>query len=362
MANWLNGLKTLFRGGRGLHRPHRKRAALKPRNIAMFVERLEDRLTPAAAVLDFNTAAHTLLFTGGMDADNLTVSVSAGKYTFKDTGPGVTISVTAAAAALGFTGSGTNTATGGTLPAGDSIAITGSSLNDVINIDSIGNATTVTGGAGVNTINVSSNAPTNTGNLSSIGAALTVTASNSGMDTLNVSNFGATSGDSNVVVGSSTITGFAGSTNNQTITYNTASGGAFTLVHLYGSNNPTLAENFTIDNPAAKFQLDSQAGPDTVNVLAVSSSGATINMASGNHTINVGSDSSLPSINGARAGLSRIARTADRRARDPRGPPRPALRRPARGSGGRGCASPPSPAGPPRGGGRDSPACGRPPR
>ena len=297
MANWLSGLKSLIQG-KNARRPARKQPATKPRSVGPAVERLEDRLTPSAAVLDFNSATHMLLFTGGSNADNLTVSVSAGKYTFKDTGSGVTITVTSAAAAFGFTGSGTSTVTGGTLPALDSISITGSSVNDTINIQSIGNATTVTGSSGTNTINVSSNAPTNTGNLNGIAAALTVTASNNGMDTLNVSNFGATSGDSNVLIGNFLITGFAGSSNNQTISYNTTSGGTFTLLHVFGSNSPTLAEKFTVNNPGAKFQLDSQAGPDTVNVQGTIGA-ATVNMTGGNHTINVGSNGSSANITGA---------------------------------------------------------------
>ena len=91
-------------------------------------------------MLDFNGASRTLLITEGANADSLTVSVSGGKYTFKDTGE--TISVTAAAAALGFTGSGSNTVTGGSLPAADSISIIGS---NTINIQSIANPMTVTG-------------------------------------------------------------------------------------------------------------------------------------------------------------------------------------------------------------------------
>src|SRR5439155_23764731 len=135
--------------------------------------------------------------------------------------------------------------------------------------------------------NVCSNAPTNTGTLAGIAAALTVTA-DAGTDTLVVSNFGTTTGDGNVVIGSTSITGFAGPGGATPITYNSA-GGAFSLLRVLGSNSVSLPEQFTLQNPGAPVQLDANAGPSTVNVQAVSSP-ATLNGGSGNDTFNVSSD------------------------------------------------------------------------
>src|SRR5262249_9019966 len=156
-----------------------------------------------------------------------------------------------------WTGNGTNTvavsSAAGTISS-ISIDLSANANNDTANIQSINAATTVTTGGGLNTVNVSSNAPSNTGNLAGIAAALTVTSTNSGSGRLVLSNFSATAGDSNVVVGSSTITGFAPNT----ITYTTASGGTFSLLRLIGSSSSALSEKFTINGPnASTFQLDS---------------------------------------------------------------------------------------------------------
>jgi uncharacterized repeat protein (TIGR01451 family) len=258
------------------------------RRRPLSFEQLEDRVTPATMSLTGGTLQYLAAST---ETNNLTVSYSAGKYTFHDTGATITAPTT-----TGWSGNGTTTVTVTTGAGGvgtvSSIAIdlSANSNNDTANIDSINAATTVTTGGGKNTVNVSSNAPTNTGNLAGIAAALTVTSTNGGSDKLVVSNFGATTGDSNVVVGASTITGFAPNT----ITYNTASGGAFSLVHLVGSNSPTLAEKFTVNDPnATTFQLDSNAGGDTA-VIEATDSGSTsnINMGAGAATVTVSSDGS----------------------------------------------------------------------
>ena len=238
--------------------------------------------------------------------NSLTVSVAGtaptSLYTFTDAGE--TITLGAGAIAAGWTGSGTNTVKGASSTV-SSIGIDLGDGNDLANIQSINAPTSLTGGSGTNTVNVCSNAPTGTGNLNGINADLTVTASNGGTDTLNVSNFGAAAGDSNVVVGPSTITGFAGPTDNHTINYVTATGGSFTLVHLIGSNSPTLAEKFTVNDPnASTFQLDSNAGGDTA-IVEGTNSGSTnnINMGAGAATVTVSSDGtgagSLANILGA---------------------------------------------------------------
>ena len=207
-------------------------------------------------------------------------------YTFTDAGETITLGTGAIAA--GWTGSGTNTVRGANSSVG-SIGIDLGDGDDTADVQSVNAPTSLTGGSGTNTVNVSSNAPTNTGNLNGINADLTVTASNGGTDTLNVSNFGATSGDSNVVVGPDAITGFAGPTDNHTINYTTATGGSFTLLHLFGSNSPTLPESFTLQSPGAPFQLDAGGGNDTANVQSLTASAA-LNMGAGDNAVNVSSD------------------------------------------------------------------------
>ena len=284
MANWLSGLKQLFQGGRGRRRPIRKQAAAKTRRREMALERLEDRVTPSTLSL---TAGNLKYLATSTETNNLTVSYSSAthKYTFADTGATITSTIP------GESGSGTHTVTvPDTTVTTIAIDLSANANNDKANIDSINAATTVTTGGGMNTVNVSSNAPTNTGNLAGIAAALTVTSTNGGYDSLVMSNFSAATGDSNVVVGSSTITGFAPNT----VTYNTASGGSFSLVRLIGSNSPTLAEKFTENDPnASTFQLDSNAGPDTAIIEGTSSSTTNnINMGAGAATVTVSSDGS----------------------------------------------------------------------
>src|SRR5262249_60091671 len=123
-----------------------------------------------------------------------------------------------------------------------SISIDLGDQGDTANIQSISRATTLNTGAGNDTINVSSNAPTNTGSLAGIAATLTIDAG-AGSNTLNVSDFGASSGNSNVVISNTQITGFAGPTDNVTINY-AATGGSFSLIRVIGSNTPTLAASF----------------------------------------------------------------------------------------------------------------------
>ena len=281
MANWLSGLKQLFQGGRGRRRPIRKQAAAKTRRREMALERLEDRVTPSTLSL---TAGNLKYLATSTETNNLTVSYSSAthKYTFADTGATITSTIP------GESGSGTHTVTvPDTTVTTIAIDLSANANNDKANIDSINAATTVTTGGGMNTVNVSSNAPTNTGNLAGIAAALTVTSTNGGYDSLVMSNFSAATGDSNVVVGSSTITGFAPNT----VTYNTASGGSFSLVRLIGSNSPTLAEKFTVNDPnASTFQLDSNAGPDTAIIEGTNSSTTNnINMGAA-ATVTVSSD------------------------------------------------------------------------
>ncbi len=235
----------------GSSRPDRAGRGARGRRIPPpTLEQLEDRLTPSA---NLDIVGGALTYTGSAVNNRLTVLVAGtaptSLYTFTDAGE--TITLGAGAIAAGWTGSGTNTVRGASSSVG-SIGIDLGDGDDTADVQSVNAPTSLTGGSGTNTVNVSSNAPTNTGNLNGINADLTVTASNGGTDTLNVSNFGATSGDSNVVVGPDAITGFAGPTDNHTINYTTATGGSFTLLHLFGSNSPTLPESFTLQSPGRR--------------------------------------------------------------------------------------------------------------
>src|SRR5262249_47211770 len=244
-----------------------RRAGCSPRRKRLSLEALEERLTPAQLEISGTLLSYTA---DPGETNVLRVSVSGSTYTFNDTGAFITLG--AGASGAGWTGSGTHTVTG-TFAAGspNTISIDLGDLNDTANIQSINNDTTVLGGSGNDVVNVSSNAPGNTGTLAGINGALTVTA-DAGSDQLAASNFSRSSGDSNVVVSSNQITGFAPGT----ITYN-SSGGSFSLLRLIGSNSPSLPESFTIDNPGAPLQLDANAGNDTANVRNLSAS-ATLNM------------------------------------------------------------------------------------
>ncbi len=255
VRHWLRRL------ARQLQRPAPSRKAARAKR-GPALEHLEDRITPST--LDFQNGA--LIYTASQGAaSNFTISLSGSTYTLSDSAE--TITVTAAAQAAGFGGSGTNTVTGPDGSALKAIQVTLGGLNDTANIRSFDKPLSLTTGAGNDTINVSSTGLT--GNLNGIAADLSIDAG-AGANTLNVSNYTATSGDANVVIGSGTITGFAGPSGGSVINYK-ATGGTFSLLHVLGSNSPTLAQTFTVNNPnATLFQLNADNGTNTINVEAIS--------------------------------------------------------------------------------------------
>src|SRR5262249_42710409 len=180
-------------------------------------------------------------------------------------------------------------------------------MNDIANIQAINHATMVQGGDGNDTINVSS-ASSLVGNLAGINADLGIDAG-AGVNTLNVSDFTASSGNSNVNITNSQITGFAGPTDGSTINY-AATGGSFGLIRLLGANSRTLAESFTVNDPSGALRLDANAGPDIANIQAISAA-ATINMGAGADTINVSSDApaNLGNLDGIQGTLTLDAGT-----------------------------------------------------
>src|SRR6516165_8124757 len=168
MRRWLRQLAREFR------RPAPARTL--PRGPAL--ESLEDRVTPST--LDFQNGALIYTASPGV-ASNFTISLSGSTYTINDTAE--TINVTAAAAAAGFGGTLSNTATGPDSASLKAISITLGNLNDTANVRSFSKPLSLTTGAGNDTINVSSTGLT--GNLNGVGANLTIDAG-AGANTLNV--------------------------------------------------------------------------------------------------------------------------------------------------------------------------------
>jgi hypothetical protein len=243
------------------------------------LEQLESRLNPSA-LLDY--ANGVLSLTG--HADNLVVSASAGKYSITDVPVkvavtqgfppvvvgytyklGEPIDITPAAAALGFTGNGTEAVTGGSLAATDAIFI--QSDGAIVNLRSLQNPTTLSLDAASST-NVSSNAPVNTGDMSGIKAPLTV---NGG--SLTLSNFGSRSA-AHVTVNSDTIIGMGA----QPITYSPLidkdNGNGFgreidglVSLRLIGSNTPGVSDQYVVDNPSTPLSIT--AGHAEVDVVGL---------------------------------------------------------------------------------------------
>ncbi|MGD0900739.1 MAG: hypothetical protein ABR915_23145, partial [Thermoguttaceae bacterium] len=186
-----------------------------------------------------------------------------------------TVSVTSTAisgTALGFT---VNYSTGGSFAGG--ISVTTGTVADTVNVQSTvaGSTTTINTGGGNDTINVSSNAPTNTGNLAGLAGTLSIDGG-AGSNTLNVSESGIAAADTVLVTSSqisSTVIPF-------TINYQ-ATGGTF----------------------AGGINLTTGSGGDTVNVQSTLTGGTTaINTGAGNDTINVSSNA--PTDTGNLAGLA----------------------------------------------------------
>ncbi|OWK35983.1 beta strand repeat-containing protein [Fimbriiglobus ruber] len=143
---------------------------------------------------------------------------------------------------------------GATAPEGNSVFIQSTSAAQT-NVDL---------GTGFDTVKMGSSAGLNDfGNLAGIAGNVTVDGRGAPTNTLLASNYGATSGDANVVFGPGTITGFAGPAGGSTISYT----GIGTLT-ADGSNSPTLAQMFTVQNPTATLVLSTDNGPSTVNIQA----------------------------------------------------------------------------------------------
>lgn len=163
---------------------------------------------------------------------------------------------------------------------------TGSGV-DTFNVVSTFNSepVTINAGGGDDVFNVSSNAPTNTGNLASLNGPLTLDGQG-GSNKLTVSNSGF-GGSDNVTITDSSITGTAAGGYN--ITYAATSGGTFGKGIQFDGSSGGNTINVTNTLAGAPTTVNSGNGVDTINVTAVEVSGPlTINAGSGLDNINIG--------------------------------------------------------------------------
>jgi len=143
--------------------------------------------------------------------------------------------------------------------------VDGSDSGDIFNVQAIDNDLMVNTGTGTDVINVSSNAPTNTGSLDDILATLTLR-DTGGTDTLNVSDGGDADADANGGLSDTEITGIFGSGGaTHKIDYN--DGGASEIENInidLGSGG----DAFGISGVAASSTvvLNANGGDDTVNI------------------------------------------------------------------------------------------------
>src|SRR5262249_52490633 len=109
------------------------------------------------------------------------------------------------------------------------VTLNGDDGDDTFNVRATpaGATTVVNGGAGNDAVNVSSDAPTNNGNLNAVAGTLTVDVG-AGANTMVVSDFGGATPNANVVLTATQITGFAGPADATTINY-AATGGTLAL-------------------------------------------------------------------------------------------------------------------------------------
>lgn len=301
MRNCLRNLKRIWLQTL-LAQSSSRRPDPKKSRKSLRLEMLEDRTTPSTLDL----VGGVLTYTAAPGETNI-ATLTDQATTTKLTDSGATITLGAGAAAAGFTLTNPHTVTGPN-SAVTSISLDLGDLTDTANIQAINHPTSVATGDGNDTINVASNAPLNTGNLAGIASDLTIDAG-AGVNTLNVSDFSASTGNSNVSITGTQILGMAGPTDGSAINY-AATGGSFGMIRLIGSNSPTLAESFTVNNPTGAFRLDGNAGSDTANVQNISAA-ASINMGAGSDTINVSSDApaNLGNLDGIQGALSLDAGT-----------------------------------------------------
>lgn len=219
--------------------------------IRRHLERLEERENPATVDL----SGGVLTFSDGGAENNLTQYVSGGTLVINDSAN--PISLGSGAIAAGWKGNGTKTITGPRTSITEQQFHLGGG-NDTLNLRANDVPVFVEGGTGTDAVNISSNAPTNTGNLLGILSAVDVSA-----ESLWVSDQGATSGNAAVSVDPTGIYGFAGPNDDVPI-YTT---GTFTSLRISGSSG-AFAESYTLAGAAGFIRVDGNAGDDSVSIVA----------------------------------------------------------------------------------------------
>lgn len=221
--------------------------------MQLHVEQLSDRIVPA--VVDVTGGVLTFAGSPG-EANVVTISVTGTAYAFND--PSNKIILTPSAMAAGFKGSNTFTVSGQDSKVNGIVVSLGDG-SDTLNLRSVNDPISVLGDDGADAVNISSTAPNNTGHLLGILAAVSVDA-----ETLVVSDQGAGSGNAAVSIDATTISGFAGPTDNVDIAYSNVSS-----LRIIGSSSVYVAESFTISAPSCStFQLDGNAGDESITVDA----------------------------------------------------------------------------------------------
>lgn len=226
------------------------------------VEEMESREVPAVLSL----SGGVLTFAGDAAADVATVSVASGQIT-------ITNSVPFASVPSGWIGAGTMTAKGFASSVSSFVVIGGDGL-DTVNLRSCHAPISIA----AETVNLCSNAPSNTGSLDLIAGVVDVTATN-----LTVADFAPATNNSAVVIGESTITELAPST----IIYSVSG-----LLRVIGSNNAGQAEGYTVTGPGSALKLDTNAGNDSVFISSTAYA-LTLNTGNGDDAVSIGDDLGL---------------------------------------------------------------------
>jgi hypothetical protein len=175
-------------------------------------------------------------------------------------------------------------ATGGGFGGGVTLVTTPAA--DTVNLQNTwaGAVTTVDTGDGPDVINVSSDAPVNTGQLAGFQGDLVLDAG-PGVNVLRVSDVAAGNGNGHVVVTGQTIQGFLGPTDAVNLAY-TATGGSFGLIRLDGSDAATVDELFLITSPNGPLDLRTHGGADHVIVQGLGGA-SSIDTGDGNDEVRV---------------------------------------------------------------------------
>jgi Ca2+-binding RTX toxin-like protein len=257
--------------------PGGKRKASR-RPLPLRFELLEDRTLPSSTI---TLSAGVLAYSAGAsDTNNLTFSFNSatGVFLFIENG-GVTINTSIP----GATGSGSSDVT---VPDSSVTSVQLNLLNaqnDILNLQSMNSADPVTfnGGAGNDTVNISSDAPSNSGDLLGVQNGVVTVSAASGANQLNVSESGSSSPDT-LLVTSSQISSlvvpfsinysgsFGGDINlstpgaNTTLTVQSAAANTVTNIVSNGATNVTVGNSGSVQAIAGTLNLENPPNFDTI--------------------------------------------------------------------------------------------------